>query len=191
MAFTELIFKPTPASIGVVTLDASVRESHTATAKATRHPIEAEAGSQSDVSDHVQVDPLMVEIEGVVTNTPVEWLGGASSVGSKDLAQEAHQELLDTLLRGRLVTVTTTLLEYPNMVLEGLKVERDKDKANALHLIATAVMVSLVELEEDAGAGARPVTKSTKRKGTKKKTEATAAVQTKTSGVKKLLKALF
>jgi hypothetical protein len=187
MAITELIFKPTPVTIGVVKLDASVREQHTASANATRHPIEAEQGSQADVSDHVRVDPLTVEIEGVVTNTPADWFMTDPKWG-KDRAQEAYQKLVDSLTLGALVTIKTSLREYKNMVLESLRIERGATKSNALYFNATATEVALVELETVPQAGKpRPVDKATNKKGTKTKTEASAASKEKTSGVKKVI----
>lgn len=170
MALTELIFKRTPVSIGVVELDASVQESHRASAKATRHPIEAEAGSQSSVSDNVNVDPLSVQIQGIVTNHPAEW--ALLFEHSEKQAHEAHQDLLEALLGAKLITIKTSLMEYPDMVLEELQVTRDKDKGNALYLTATATMMRLVTLEETERA--RPVTKSTKNAGKKNTTETDA-----------------
>lgn len=157
MGLTDLIFgsfqtKIAPGSgsaFGVVTLDAAVRQLHKASARVTRHPIEAEAGSQSDVSDNVQVDPLSIQIEGVITNAPADFLGFVQT-GGADLAQEAHQELLEKVLTGQIVTVVTSLLEYPSMVLEDVEVTRDKDKADALYFTAKATQVSLVTMEEIA-----------------------------------------
>lgn len=184
MALTELIFQVTPAQIGSVVLDASVKEVHTASAKATRHPVESEDGSTLEISDNIQIDPLQLQIDGVVTNTPAEWLG--TSFEDHDLAQSAHQELLDNLLTGKLITITTTLLEYPNMVLENLQVNRDAQKGNALYFSASAKMVTLVTLEETAvGDQARPVTESTKASGTQA-TKATTET-TKTSALSKWL----
>lgn len=172
MALTELLVHRTPVSIGVVELDASVKEVHRAAAKASRHPIEADEGTQSTVSDNVHVEPLSVSIQGVVTNHPAEWIGTFDN--SEKRAHDAHQELLDILLRGQLVTIKTSLLEYPDMILEELQIDRDADKGNALYLNATATMVRLVTLEE-VDAAVRPVTQSTKSGGKKKAVEADTA----------------
>jgi len=167
MGLTDLIFgsfqtKIAPGSgsaFGVVTLDAAVRQLHKASAHVTRHPIEAEAGSQSDVSDHVQVDPLSIQIEGVITNTPADFLG-FNQTGGADLAQEAYQELLGKLLTGQIVTVVTSLMEYPNMVLESVEVTRDKDNANSLHFSATATQITLVTMQEIAMKAPAAATKA-------------------------------
>jgi len=174
MALTEIIFAIEPAKIGFVTLDASVRELHQASATVTRHPIEAEQGSQSDVSDHVKVDPLSIQIQGVVTNHPAEWLS-AFFDSSESADVQAHLELLTTLLTGTLITVSTTLFEYENMILERFQVTRDAEKGNALYLDATATQVSLVTLEETEAQ--RPVNESTKSSGKKNATEADATTE--------------
>lgn len=174
MALTSLLVRRSPTSIGIVELDASVKEVHRASAKATRHPIEAEEGTQSSVSDNVRVEPLAVQIQGVVTNHPAEWVGAFDH--TEKLAHDAHQDLLDVVLSGKLVTIKTSLLEYPDMVLEELQIDRDAEKGNALHLSATATMVRLVTLGETA-AVARPVAKSTKNKGKKPAAEADASTE--------------
>jgi hypothetical protein len=180
MALTELIFKITPAEIGLVALDASVEEVHSASATVTRHPVEAEQGTQTDVSDNVQIDPVTIQIQGVVTNHPAEWLGTFDNSETRDV--QAYLELLTTLLTGTLITVTTTLLEYDDMVLERLQVTRNKEKGNALYLDATATQVRLVTLEESAvEAGQRPVSQSTRNGGAKSAKPADAATSTKSS----------
>jgi hypothetical protein len=164
MGLTEMIFTQRPAEIGLVVLDASVTEVHSARATVTRHPVEAEQGTQSAVSDNVQVDPLTVQIDGVVTNHPLENFAERLAFGDRSETQDvqAHLELLTTLLTGTLITIRTTLLTYEDMVLEQLSVTRDKEKGNALHLSATATQVRLVTLEETESQ-AKPL--STKNAG--------------------------
>jgi len=178
----QLIFQRPPASIGWVTLDASVREVHKASAKATRHPVEAEEGAPSTVSDHVLVDPLSVQIDGVITNTPVEFLAGLFSLG-QDPVQAAYEEMLQNLLYGQLVTIVTSLNTYEDMLLENVEVTRDKDKGNALHFSATAtqiVQVSLVELALEQ----KPVTSATSSAG---KVAAKAAASVKSASALSIL----
>lgn len=178
----QLIFSNPPAQIGEITLDASVRELHKASAKATRHPIEAEEGSPSTISDHVLVDPLSIQIEGVVSNTPTGFLAGLFSLG-QDPVHDAHQTLIDNVLTGAIVTVVTTLMEYPDMLLESVEVTRDASKGNALHFSATATQINRVSLVEIA-AGLKPVSAATKAIGRKK---AQAARAVKSSAAFKLL----
>lgn len=151
MGLTELIFQaPVNARIGSVTLDASVRETHMASAKVTRHPIESESGTPSNVSDHVLIDPLSVSIEGVVSGHPADFVAGIVLLfgsGSADPVLDAYHTMVGDLLTGTLVTIITTLHEYPNMVLEKVSVTRDAGKGSSLYFSAAATMVQLPTLE--------------------------------------------
>jgi len=184
MGLTELIFQVTPAQVGSITLDASVRENHSATAKVTRHPIQAEEGSQSTVTDHVIVDPLTITIDGVVSGHPAEtaaYLQNLFSGGGRDPVREAHQTMLDDLLTGRLVTVITNLLEYPNMVLESVNVVREAKTGNSLHFTATATQVTLVRLET-IDVEVRAPRRATKKGGKKPKRTVTKEEKTSVAG---------
>lgn len=57
----------TTATIGTVVVDASVNEVHTLTAEATEHAVE----QGSDVSDHNHVRPILLSIQGLVSNHPI------------------------------------------------------------------------------------------------------------------------
>jgi hypothetical protein len=186
MALTELIFDIAKAELGIVVLDASVRELHTASCTVTRHPIEAEEGSQSTVTDNVHVDPIGIQIEGIVSNHPGEYESDLDHTEQR--VTNAHQVLLDNLLSANLITVKTTLLEYPNMVLENLQITRDAEKGNSLFLNATLSMVRLVTLEEVETGGTRPAGQSTKAKGKKGKKAAGSDAST---GTQSVLSSLF
>lgn len=184
MGLMEIVFQgPTPAQIGSVTLDASVKELHKASAKATRHPVESEAGFTSNISDNVHIDPLSIQIEGVVSGHPTLFLVAIARLfagGAKDPVSEAHLDLLSDLLSGRLITVVTTLLEYPDMVLEDVEVTRDAKKGNSLYFRATATMITLVTLEtvETGGSGSAGGG-ATKSGGSSPPKEASAGASTK------------
>jgi hypothetical protein len=54
--------------IGGIWIDCSVRESHSLQGTCTKHNVEEGA----DVTDHVRVMPDSLQLEGIVTNTPLE-----------------------------------------------------------------------------------------------------------------------
>ena len=191
MGLTELIFRgPTKASIGLVELDASVKEVHRIGAKVTRHPIEADPGKPSDISDHVQVDPLSIQIDGVVSGTPVIFAAFLRLQG-RDPVGEAHEKFLSTVLKGKIVTVVTTLKRYEDFVLERVEITRDAGKGNALFFSAQAVALALVSSEKIDLSQQRPPKLSTKGGGSSPAAASTTAVATKTSGAYKALKALL
>jgi hypothetical protein len=147
MALTELIFQITPVQIGVVTLDASVRETHRASARVTEHPVEKEADSTSVISDHVHVNPLGLSIEGVISNTPAELAGLIQAIAEDagfDPAGDAHKQMLEYLQGSRVVTFVTSLKTYKDMVLTEINVDRNARKGNALFFTATAGQIAKV-----------------------------------------------
>jgi hypothetical protein len=187
MGLTELILGTRKASIGLVELDASVRELHRTTATVTRHPVEASTGEQTSITDHVRIDPLSIRIEGIITNTPAEWVAALQNF-EKDRDVQEFLELQSSMLAGERVTIKTTLREYSDMVLESIEVTRDASKGNALYFVATATQVRLVTLQETEVAADRPVTKSTRKKGKKPAAQADSATSTSArSGLSKLL----
>lgn len=54
--------------IADIWIDVSVREVHEIQAEVTRHPVE----EGTDISDHVRLMPRTLQIEGIVTNHPIE-----------------------------------------------------------------------------------------------------------------------
>lgn len=59
---------PRHVEIGDIWVDVSIRESHSATAEVSDHPVE----EGSAITDHVRPLPRTIEIEGLVTNHPLE-----------------------------------------------------------------------------------------------------------------------
>lgn len=59
---------PQHVEIGDVWVDVSIRESHEATADVTLHPVE----EGTDIADHIRPEPRTIQIDGLVTNTPIE-----------------------------------------------------------------------------------------------------------------------
>ncbi len=51
----------------LITLDAAMRVSHRLASVATEHPVE----SGANMSDHIRPEPDRIEIQGIVTNTPI------------------------------------------------------------------------------------------------------------------------
>jgi hypothetical protein len=62
---------PQHVQIGTIWIDVSVREHHALDAEVTDHPVEQGA----DISDHIRVNPETLQIDGIVTNQPLELPG--------------------------------------------------------------------------------------------------------------------
>ena len=156
MAIT-LLLKKTSAKIGSVTLDASLRERHLSTAKATDHPVE----KGTAITDHIRPEPLQLVIEGVVSNTPLpsptastqQHTQGTTqfeSRGEQDLerAGKAYTDLQKILDDAETVDVVTALRTYENMALISLEVPRDAKSGQAVAFTATLKQIRTVQTKK-------------------------------------------
>jgi len=152
----------------------------------TEHPVEAEPGLPSVVSDNVRIDPVRLAIDGVVTDTPVTLLGFADAAqavadsGDYDPSGDAYRDLKDALTFAESVTVVTSLETYDNMAFTSLSVTRNKGKSNAIYFRAELQQVRKVTLREEEVAVRLPKKskKTTGKKVAKKKTEEEAGLIT-------------
>lgn len=162
-----------------IVVDASVREVHSVTGQVSDHPVE----KGIDIVDNYRVLPRGIEIEGIVTNTPiVSGLPGASLVnsvvglvqGDTDPASNAWNELQRFLDDAVVVTIVTSLRTYENMVITDLSVTRNVSQAQGLFFVATAREIRFVdtELGEAIALPTTPVGQKAKSAG--KKTNAAA-----------------
>ena len=178
MALSELLFKKTRAVVGLVQFDASLSESHLSEADITDHPVEEGA----NIADHIRNRPDSIEINGVVTNTPIAYLASltaksplTSDLGSvDDRVETAYQELLRIKNAGELVEVITSLRTYKNMVLKSVSVVRDQANGNILNTsVALREMLIANALSVDLPIPAEVVDKVKTKKGKKSKKAAT------------------
>ena len=131
-------------------LDASVREVHSVTGEVSEHPVE----TGIDIVDHYRVLPRKIQIEGVITDTPISTgLPGATLVnsviglvnGSEDPSANAWLELQRFFNDAVVVTIHTSLHDYTNMVLTDLSVTRNTSTAQGLHFTVSAREVRFVD----------------------------------------------
>lgn len=100
----------------LLTLDASVSQTHSRTATATEHPVEVGA----DITDHVQPMPPTLAIQGIIS---AQSLTDEDAAPGRELdAWAALNQIIDDAVP---VTITTTLATYPGMVLLRVATTRD------------------------------------------------------------------
>lgn len=168
VGITRLLMRSRNATIGIVTLDAAVREQHDAQATPTSHPVEADPGRPQEVSDHVRVGPLSLRIEGVISNHPAVHAGAIRTLlegTSFDPAKKAHTIFLAYLQQALQVTAETTLKTYRNMVFRSVSVDRDASKGNSLHFTAVLGQITKVALLVQENQGQQVPGLSTARTG--------------------------
>jgi hypothetical protein len=151
MAELTLLFRPTPAKIDSLVLDASITESHVGEVEVTEHPVEKGAA----ISDHSRPRPDLLTIEGLVSNTPLnltqaQRAGAAQGTeqaiqGQPGYAEAAYAILRDLRETGKLITVVTALRTYDNMVMVQLTVPRSAKTGEALRFTAQFKQVRVVQ----------------------------------------------
>lgn len=134
--------------LGELVIDAVIKETHELRATATEHPVE----SGSTIVDHIHSDPVTVQIEGVISNTPMSAIGLtvikslANSINdqSNNHAEKAFETVERLFAERKPITIATSLKEYQDMVLESLSVERTAHTSSSLHFRATAKQIRIV-----------------------------------------------
>ena len=155
MALTELIFRIQKAEVGLVQFDASISETHNRESEITEHPVEFGA----NVTDHVRARPKTIEINGLITDTPVVFLASllaespvkGSFIPSFSRVGDAYDEFERMIDFAQTVDVVTSLTEYSNMAIESCSVVRDASRGNVLDcslslkeiVIASALTIGL------------------------------------------------
>ena len=138
MALLEVIFgQPRRAQIGVLTLDASIEETHTSASEVTEHPVE----EGTNISDHIRPLPDTLEINGIVTNHPLFLLPSirapspiqGDNQSQSDRVKAAYDKLQELQKSGELVRVITSLREYERMAITGFSVIRNAPNGNVLN----------------------------------------------------------
>ena len=166
MSDSQLAAVKTMVTIGNdLILDAAIRETHTYDSDVTDYPVE----SGSSITDNVRPRPITVEIEGIVTDTPlpgpvaasrgatgadktVSYGGGVIGGGSITIpgdfqvipSEDALADLIAIYEAREPVSIGTTLKAYDSMVMTSLVIPRDADTGAALSFTATFQQVTII-----------------------------------------------
>lgn len=153
----------------VIQLDASLKEVHSRASTPTKNPVE----NGETVSDHVIVGPFMLELTGIITDSPIGGLGGiltevatsaisalippvavaALSTGvaaftaiskSPSPSVAAYNQLLNIQASAQPFDILTSLYRYPNMWISNLSVPRDSETGNCLIFTVSLEQLLLV-----------------------------------------------
>lgn len=130
----SMLFQDKKSAIGEIVFDAAISECHNFAAKATTHPIE----DGSSISDHVHTEPVTIQIDGIITNTPTSFL---NELGGENLVLKAFERVGSLFEEQKLVDVVTSHKTYKNMALESVSVRHDAQSSDALRLSCTAKQI--------------------------------------------------
>lgn len=157
-----LLYKRTRSALGSIEFDCTISETHEGAVDVTEFPVE----DGFDIADHARPRAETVTMEAFVSNTPipfdaeqadqslasypysrgvVEWNSKSQllmeQVGEVDPATRAYNEISRIKNAGELVTLTTSLRTYEDMLITSVSVPRSAAVGNGLQFT-----VSLKEL---------------------------------------------
>lgn len=127
--------------IAQIEVDVSVQETHETDCDITENPVE----SGANITDHIQVKPAKLTIEGLVSDTPIKFLQGIRSLFDDNRSRKTYEELLTIQESREPIDVVTGLKQYSNMVLKTLTVPRSADTGKALRFTAIFQEIRIVE----------------------------------------------
>ncbi len=151
------IVGPPQPEVTIITIDVSRVIRHSLRATATRNPVEQGA----DVTDHVILDPRGLVIEGMITDSPIEFLtpvfgSQASIVDFENSASRSKQnfDLLEQLYENRIpFSVNTRLKFYSNMVITNLDIPQDAEAGQSINF---TIGFDQIQIVDTAQAGTIP-----------------------------------
>ncbi len=151
MALANLIF-PKENKLATVELDIVVSEGVTTSSTITENPVEQGA----DVTDHIITNAMSFTMTGMVSDTPVKFLGGLLSRQSLLSAErptvKAWEELLSLQASKTPFTLVQNLKSYDNVFIESLATTQDKDTSKLLNFTATMKEIIFVGTQEFTGS---------------------------------------
>jgi hypothetical protein len=133
----EVLFSTrSPKTIGTVTIDAFITESHSRNASVTDYPLE----DGSTISDHYNIAPDELSISGVIG--PVS-IYDENDPGNRVLdSYEALRKIVDDKLP---ITIVSGLRVYENMMITSFECPREAADGQGLVFNMTARQISIVQ----------------------------------------------
>ena len=143
----SLIFSDTQNRMGELIIDGFLSETYEFCNELTTHPVE----SGYSFVDHIHNKPISLQLEGVISNTPMSFIGLQAIKSatnffngkSNDLLSEAFLKIEDIFAKREVLTICTSMKEYQNMVLESLTIEKNNNAC--LRFSCTAKQIRVVE----------------------------------------------
>lgn len=198
MSIEELITKRQLVKIGDLVLDCTMRETHGMTSKVTEFPVEDGAA----ITDHILNNPRELSVEGLITNSPAQILGGrldkqarGTNANGKlfgpgiNRAELAFQELERMHTAKQLITITGRYKTYQNMAMTEAPVNRTPDVGDAIQFTATfreIRKVSLLTASFKALFTQKETAQPKKNKGQQTPAKSTAPTERRTTILKQI-----
>ena len=152
MSISRLFVKPR-RSIGGITMDAVLSESHNTQLQISSHPVELGA----EISDHAFLKPDELYLTGEVTDTPLNLaafgeilnninnLFGSSTNENETRSTQAYQAFRAMQRTRQFIDIQTGLHLYQDCLIETLGVTQDADSSRSVTLVMKLRQVIIVE----------------------------------------------
>lgn len=154
----SLFYRADGWSVGEISLDLILTETHSLNAVVTQHPVQ----DGSTISDHITILPRSGTMRVLVSNFSLstakgdaraDWdeiydQGEASQNSIPNRAEEAWKKLKDLVKTRELVKVVTSLEVYEDVALTRVETTRDGDTGDALEIDIDYEQVTKVKLKE-------------------------------------------
>jgi len=150
-------------SIDGFEIDAFLSVAPTHSAQATRDPVEQGA----DITDHIILSPMLVTLEGIVSDTPLD------PVLRNDFTKpsaDAYALLVEIQSSRSLVTIESGVYPaFTEMALLSLSAPKSARTGEALRFVATFQQITIADVahKDKITLVARPINKKRKRGGAK------------------------
>lgn len=141
---TEILFGAKLGKIGIIDIDCRLSEEHSYESNVTRFPVE----EGIDVTDNIQRRPITFSLSGIVTNSPVNFLGDLTTTGllaSGARTALAYERLKQIYRDSEVVDVRTTLETYIGYAMTSLSFPRSITTGDGLFFNATFVEFQTVQ----------------------------------------------
>jgi len=141
--------KNSPPTIDSFQLDCAISEEHQYSNEITQFPVERGVA----ISDHIINNPIKLNMEGFITNSPIVELVNAKQVGNgrtdvNNRTELAFDFLVGLWSRREPITVVTPIRQYENMALVSLKIPRSADIGESFRFKADFQEVRLVSTQD-------------------------------------------
>lgn len=153
------VVRQTIGGVAGIVVDATVSEEHLTSCELTENPVEDGA----KVTDHVQIKPAQLTIEGVISDSPLGYaiIGNIQNTvrniqtlfGKQSRSIDAYNDLISLQKSRRPFTVITNLKRYTNMIITELSVPRTAETGKSIHFRAVMKEIRIVSSQTASGVG--------------------------------------
>ena len=154
----SLFYRADGWSVGEISLDLILTETHSLNAVVTQHPVQ----DGSTISDHITILPRSGTMRVLVSNFSLstakgdaraDWdeiydQGEAAQKSLPNRAEDAWKKLKDLVKKRELVKVVTSLEVYEDVAITRVETTRDGDTGDALEIDIDYEQVTKVKLKE-------------------------------------------